>query len=347
MIPSARFTMPGGRWGWIRGRRAPTGKSCSSWPSAVNEARPLPNSRPAADYLLRSWAWSLRSRPCSWPSVCARVNGLLLSPWRPGRPKGCPGPWESAHSRPGRLSAGGRRPFLGREAFVARLAEAVREQTGVVGGRGSSGSGKSSVVFAGLLPVTRATTQVGWSPIAAPARGPSRLWLRRSCLPWHPELNATDRLIETQKLAGALLRQESSLEGVAEHILAQHPGARRLLLVVDQFEETYTLCPESEARRRFVEGLLGAVREDRPASLTLLLTLRADFMGHALLNRSFADMLRHGLLLLGPMASTELRSAIERPGGQHGAAFEPGLVDRILDDVGEEPGALLLCWNSW
>lgn len=230
--------------------------------------------------------------------------------------------------------------FFGREAFVARLAEAVREQTRVAVA-GSSGSGKSSVVFAGLLPVLR--NDSSWlvthcRPSARPFEA-----LAAALLPaLAPDLNATDRLIETQKLAGALLRQELSLEGVAEHILAQHPGARRLLLVVDQFEETYTLCPESEARRRFVEGLLGAAREDRPASLTLLLTLRADFMGHALSNRSFADMLQHGLLLLGPMARTELRSAIERPARLHGAAFEPGLVDRILDDVGEEPGALPL-----
>ena len=71
-------------------------------------------------------------------------------------------------------------------------------------------------------------------------------------------LSAADRLFETQRLADAFLRQELSLDSVAEQILAQHPGASRLLLVVDQFEELYTLCPESEARRRYVEGLLGA-----------------------------------------------------------------------------------------
>ena len=230
--------------------------------------------------------------------------------------------------------------FFGREAFAARLAEAVQEQTRVAVA-GSSGSGKSSVVFAGLLPILLKDTS--W--LVAHCRPGARPFeaLAAALLPaLAPELSATDRLFETQRLAGAFLRQELSLDSVAEQILAQHPGASRLLLVVDQFEELYTLCPESEARRRYVEGLLGAAREDRPAALILLLTLRADFMGHALSNRSFADMLQHGLLLLGPMARTELRSAVERPAGLHGAAFEPGLVDRILDDVGGEPGALPL-----
>ena len=93
---TARFTMPGGRWRWTRGRRAPTARSCSCWPSAVNEARPLPNSRPAADYWPRSWASSLRSRPCSWLSICARANGLPLRPRRPRRPRDCPGSWGNA-----------------------------------------------------------------------------------------------------------------------------------------------------------------------------------------------------------------------------------------------------------
>jgi hypothetical protein len=85
----------------------------------------------------------------------------------------------------------------------------------------------------------------------------------------------------------------------------------------------------------------------------LLLTLRADFMGQALTHRPFADALQEASLLMGPMTRDELKSAIEKPAALQGAVFEPGLVERILDDVGEKPGnlpllefALTLLWEA-
>jgi hypothetical protein len=85
----------------------------------------------------------------------------------------------------------------------------------------------------------------------------------------------------------------------------------------------------------------------------LLLTLRADFMGHALAYRPFADALQDAALMMGPMSRDELRRAIEEPAQVQGAAFEAGLVERLLDDVGEEPGnlpllefALKLLWEK-
>jgi WD40 repeat protein len=87
--------------------------------------------------------------------------------------------------------------------------------------------------------------------------------------------------------------------------------------------------------------------------LVLLLTLRADFMGQALAHRPFADALQDTALMLGPMTQEELRATIEKPAERQGAAFEPGLVDRILEDVGAEPGnlpllefALTLLWEQ-
>ena len=74
----------------------------------------------------------------------------------------------------------------------------------------------------------------------------------------------------------------------------------------------------------------------------VLLTLRADFMGQALAHRPFADALQEGSLMLGPMNRTELQAAVEKPAELQGAAFESGLIPRILDDVGEEPGNLPL-----
>jgi WD40 repeat protein len=85
-----------------------------------------------------------------------------------------------------------------------------------------------------------------------------------------------------------------------------------------------------------------ASKNSRDGSAVILLTLRADFMGQALAHRPFADALQEASLLMGPMTRQELRVAIEQPAEMQGAAFEAGLVERILDDVGEKPGNLPL-----
>jgi WD40 repeat protein/DNA-binding SARP family transcriptional activator len=251
--------------------------------------------------------------------------------------------------------------FFGREGFTRRLVEAVQRRSMVAVIIGSSGCGKSSAVFAGLLPRLRDADDwliTDFRPGAEPFRA-----LTSALLPiLSPGLGDTDRLLEARKLADALVGGDLPLTDVAALAMEKQPAARHLLLVVDQFEELYTLCPEPEMRRRFVDVLLAAVEPPgvarkslgaaRDAPLVLLLTMRADFMGQALAHRPFADALQEATVMLGPMNRRELRAAIEQPAEVQGAAFEAGLVERILDDVGEEPGnlpllefALTLLWE--
>jgi hypothetical protein len=126
-------------------------------------------------------------------------------------------------------------------------------------------------------------------------------------------------------------------------------------LVIDQFEEIFTLRPDPEDQQLFLDELLASAEAgagQRRSPLVLLLTLRADFMGQALGHRPFTDALQEGALILGPMNREELQAAVEKPAELAGAAFEPGLVPRILDDIGQEPGnlpllefALTLLWE--
>jgi WD40 repeat protein/DNA-binding SARP family transcriptional activator len=244
--------------------------------------------------------------------------------------------------------------FFGREEFTGRLQEALTRRPMVAVVLGSSGSGKSSAVYAGLLPKLR---QQGDWIIAAlrPGEQPFRSLAGAFIPHLEPDLSETERLIQSSKLEEALYSGELALEGVVERIV-EHLDSR-LLLLVDQFEELYTLCPEAETRRRFLDGLLGAVGSS-DSNFVLLLTMRADFMGRALAYRPFADALQQASVLLGPMNRDELRAAVEMPAEIQGAAFEPGLVERLLDDVGQEPGslpllefALTLLWehneNGW
>jgi WD40 repeat protein/DNA-binding SARP family transcriptional activator len=249
--------------------------------------------------------------------------------------------------------------FFGREGFAEQLFQALHERPLVAVIVGSSGSGKSSAVFAGLLPRLRDAGDwliAGFRPGGQPFHALAAALIALL----EPELGEIDRLIETHKLAEALNDREVGLYAVVERAAEKAVGStgarsRRALLLVDQFEELYTLCPDPDTRRHFLETLLAAVTDGstrREAPLVLLLTLRADFMGQALAHRPFADALQEGSLMLGPMTREELRAAIEKPAEKQGAALEAGLVERLLDDVGEEPGnlpllefALTLLWE--
>lgn len=244
--------------------------------------------------------------------------------------------------------------FCGRADFTARLAAAVQQGPAVTVIVGSSGSGKSSVVFAGLLPCLRPAGK--WLTISLrPGPRPFQS-LAGSLIPWlEPNLGEINQLLATQDLARALRGQVLSLADVTARVLTKHSPAGRLLVVVDQFEELYALCPEPTVRQQFLDLLLNAVAPGSGAAPgpRLLLTLRADFMGQALAYRPLADALQAGSILLGPMTRAEMHEAIVRPAEQQGATFEAGLVERILDDVGDEPGnlpllefALTLLWEK-
>jgi WD40 repeat protein len=233
--------------------------------------------------------------------------------------------------------------FFGRETFTDQLYEAVQVRPMVAVIVGASGSGKSSAVYAGLLPHLRASEDWMVADLR-PGQQPFHA-LAAVLLPiLEPELAETDRLVETRKLAEALEEGQVPLLDVVERCLVKGDDGR-LLLLVDQFEELYTLCADAEVRRRFLDGLLEAVAasgERRVSPFVLLLTLRADFMGQALSHRPFADALQASSLLMGPMTREELRATIVKPAEKQGAALEVGLEERLLDDVGGEPGSLPL-----
>jgi WD40 repeat protein/class 3 adenylate cyclase len=245
--------------------------------------------------------------------------------------------------------------FFGRETFIGQLSDSIHKSHLVPVIVGSSGSGKSSAVFAGLLPALRA--EGDWL-IASVRPGSHPFHALASILLnlLEPDLDETDRLLASQKLANGLFAGEVTLFHTVTRLLQKRSEANRLLLVVDQFEEIYTLCRDISLRESFLDELLATVDAEagsRTDPFVMLFTLRADFMGQALTHRPLADAMQKGSLMLGPMNQDELRAAIEKPAELQGAAFEAGLVSRILDDIGEEPGnlpllefALTLLWEE-
>lgn len=236
--------------------------------------------------------------------------------------------------------------FFGREEFSDQLIDAV-ENRSLVAVLGPSGCGKSSIVFAGLLPHLRQASGLrgaqGYAWMIAECRpGADPFYnLATVLLPLlEKDLSETDHLLEARRLASAMEKGELPLADVFKRLLNKNPEYGRLLLVIDQFEELYTLCPSVEIHHRYLQEFIDALEAN--TAVTSVITLRADFLSQALSYRPLADALQHADIKLGPMEKWELVQAVENPARKLGVTFETGLVERILDDVGQEPGNLPL-----
>ncbi|WP_017315129.1 nSTAND1 domain-containing NTPase [Mastigocladopsis repens] len=227
--------------------------------------------------------------------------------------------------------------FFGREMFVNSLVQAVHKQP-LIAVIGPSGSGKSSVVYAGLIPQLRA--EGSWL-IESFRPGNQPFYQLASALvsQLEPELGEIRQLREAAGLATDMQQGKVTLQQVVSRITERNPD-KRLLLVADQFEELYTLCQVKEEQERFVNTLLEAIHLK---SLTLVFTLRADFYGYVLSYRPFRDALQEFTpQLVSSMSREELQAAIALPAQKLEVQLEDGLTQRILDDVGLEPGNLPL-----
>lgn len=226
--------------------------------------------------------------------------------------------------------------YFGRDAVAALLHSKV-DRRSLVAITGPSGSGKSSLVAAGLIPALRASgvnwiiahCRPGTSPLTSLAMAASRL-----LDPAAPPLENTPKVL---KVAGAIEN------GTLHDLFAQlnMSGARRLLFV-DQFEELFTLCQNNRQRIAVLNSLLPPKSGDLNNSLRVVLTLRADFINRVFSHRQFTDALQDADVKIGPMTPEELRKVIEGPARARNVLFEEGLVDRIVRDVGSEAGTLPL-----
>ena len=207
--------------------------------------------------------------------------------------------------------------FFGRERLVGELA-ARTVQVGLLGVVGASGSGKSSVIGAGLLPSLGAGLLPG-----------SENWKLVAIRPGEHPMNV---------LRAAL---SSGAEDPIEAAVGALTPEGRLVLVVDQFEETFTLCAGEEERSDFVEALTGAAKR-WPENVAVILAIRADYYGHCAPYPDLAEALAANHVLVGPLTREELKRAIELPARRAGLRVESALADVLVEEVSDEPGGLPL-----
>jgi WD40 repeat protein len=224
--------------------------------------------------------------------------------------------------------------FFGREEDVARLVERLRG-TRFLAVLGPSGSGKSSLVAAGLIPAVRGGALPGgegWRVLEmAPGTRPlAALAVRLGHLPGSGSPRAAD-----------LASDERSLDLAVARALDGRPDDARVLLVVDQLEEAFTLCQDEGERAAFLGNLMYAATI--PGGRTVVVVaMRADFYGRLAERPELRSLVAAQQVLLGPLDARGLRRAIEQPAKSAGLELEPGLTRRILTDVADRPGTLPL-----
>lgn len=235
--------------------------------------------------------------------------------------------------------------FFGREALIGWLLDALRPSPGARENRflaliGPSGSGKSSLARAGLMAAIQGgklPESADWA-IAAFLPGAQPLENMAIALSAFTGMEKTPAAIRSQ--AEEFRKSERTLALTVSLELNSTP-TRRLVVLVDQFEEVFTQCSDAGARQALIDNLMVAATE--PGGQTVVvLTLRADLYGECSAHPVLSAALSDHQVLVGPMQEAELRRAIERPALLAGAEFERGLVNALLDEVREQPGSLPL-----
>lgn len=223
--------------------------------------------------------------------------------------------------------------FFGRETLTEHLVERLRA-TRFLAVVGPSGSGKSSVVRAGLVPALRGGALPG-----------SESWRIVEMFPGaYPleELEATLLRVADQPTAGLVEQLEDSERGLVRALKTILPADdSELVLVIDQLEEVFTLVEGEERRTHFLTIVERAVADPR-SRLRVVTTLRADFYDRPLLYSGFAELLRDYIEAVVPLMPDEFERAISGPAKRVGVTLEPGLLAEMIADVAHEPGALPL-----
>lgn len=255
------------------------------------------------------------------------VEALARARTKPGpRPASAPVPYRGLESfRPEDAAL-----FFGREVLTESVVDRVKDVVDDPSGGtlivvvGASGSGKSSLLQAGVIP-------------AIVGGGLGERW---ACVAVQPGSHPVGRL--SQALAGALGRDPGGLEDRLRADPAAWPdppdGLAGVVVVVDQFEEVFTTCEEQE-RQKLIEILLGAARLRRAgrAAAVVVLGLRADFYGRAALDPSLVPALQDRQVVVGPMTADELRRAIVEPARLVGLEVDGDLVDLLLAGLSPRP----------
>ncbi|WP_233261254.1 serine/threonine-protein kinase [Vitiosangium sp. GDMCC 1.1324] len=229
--------------------------------------------------------------------------------------------------------------FFGRTREIAALVNRIHDQP-LLTIVGPSGTGKSSFVRAGLVPVLKRSGTAWESLVIRPGRHPLSA-LASMVAPFVSSSSSIEEDIQEQQRLVEHFRAEPGFVGNVLRSRARREG-RKVLLFIDQFEELYTLVPDARERLAFTACLLG-IADDATSPIRVVLSLRSDFLDRVPEDERFMTELSQGLCFLTPPNCEGLRDALVQPAEMAGYRFEtPALVDDMLEHLESTQGALPL-----
>jgi WD40 repeat protein/energy-coupling factor transporter ATP-binding protein EcfA2 len=234
--------------------------------------------------------------------------------------------------------------FYGRQRLLDKLLLKLQE-TSLLAIIGSSGSGKSSLAMGGLLPALKKGLVAGsekWQYLSVMVPGQHPLNALARVFPAPPETDAKEW---ERDLAARLRSNSETLSGLASSTSSGEPS----VLLVDQFEEVFSVCEDREARKAFLGNLLSFAKGS-PTRNIAILTMRSDFKTFVIdleedvgpPGKEFKELFDLGQFAVGALEPPELRDAIVKPAEAVGLNFESGVVDALVNDMAGEDAALPL-----
>ena len=227
--------------------------------------------------------------------------------------------------------------YYGRQTLTEELIQFVKANALTIV-LGPSGTGKSSLVRAGLLPKLKADPEQTWEilPVMRPGESPLKA-LAKALLSLK---SGTTKIRQIEALSAELYETPEVLIDIVLSWKKENPQ-KQLLLVIDQFEEVVTLCQQEEVKQQFLELLRLATSTDERLG-SIVITLRADFEPQ-FLETALQPSWMASRFVVPPMSRDDLRQVIEQPALKRVLYFEPPtLINRLLDEVVQTPGALPL-----
>jgi sugar lactone lactonase YvrE len=203
--------------------------------------------------------------------------------------------------------------FFGRKALVDELVEQLRRNPNFLAVVGSSGSGKSSVIRAGLLPQIRHGEIPGFN--------------NAKIIIFRPDVDPNETLKKSIQDSYIFIENDGPWDNIRSY-LEKEPNSR-VVLFSDQFEELFALTPEDK-RNDFFNELSDLLKNNLP--ITIIIAIRADFYEH-LLSTPFGEYLGTGQFNVRAMSEEEMREAIISPAEVVGLEIEAGLVEHIVKDL--------------
>jgi len=244
--------------------------------------------------------------------------------------------------------------FFGRDSEIGELLERLARSR-VLAVVGNSGCGKSSLIRAGLISALQGgrfyhegSAVESWRvAVFRPSGAPFDYLAEVLASQLAPELSLKGQAEFIADCRNKFPIEKDALRNAVNalvNVTAERDkvGQIHVLLVVDQFEELFTLTGKRETRDRYIDALLAASRPGGAVAVQVVLVLRADFYAQCLEHAELSRCLGTNQYNMPPMSREQLRESIERRLQLAAGQAEPGLIDSLLEEVGAEPGNLAL-----